>query len=95
MKVEGSEGRLSVLNPVAPQFYHRLKVVTPAGSRSERVAGPPSYDCQLRAFVAAVREGKPIPTDPADAIANMRVIERIYAAAGRPGRLPEAPAPAL
>jgi len=82
-RVEGSAGRLGVPNPIAPQFFHRLRVTTPAGSRSERVAGAPSYECQLRAFVAAVRDGAPVPTSPADAIENMRAIEAIYAAAGR------------
>jgi predicted dehydrogenase len=82
-RVEGTDGVVSVLNPVLPQLYHRLRVVTPAGRRSERVAGAPTYDAQLRAFVAAVRDGTPIPTGPADAIANMRVIEAVYAAAGR------------
>ena len=83
-RIEGSAGRIGVINPIAPQFFHRLRVVSPAGTRVERVAGPPTYECQLRAFVAAVRQGTKVPTDPADAIANMRVIERIYAAAGRP-----------
>lgn len=82
-RVIGTEGRISVLNFVAPQFLHRLRVRTRAGSRSERVAGSPSYDYQLRAFVAAVRDDAPIPTGPADAIANMRAIEAIYAAARR------------
>lgn len=82
--VRGSAGTLHVINPIAPQFWHRLRVETPAGLRTERVAGEPSYDGQLRAFVAAVRRGAPFPTDPADAIANMRAIEAIYAAAGRP-----------
>ena len=81
--VEGSAGRVSVFNPIAPHFYHRLRVLTPAGTRSERVAGPSTYECQLRAFVAAVRDGAPVPTGPADAIKNMRVIDAIYAAAGR------------
>jgi predicted dehydrogenase len=83
-RIEGTAGRVLVLNPYAPQFFHRLRVVTAAGSRSERVAGSPTYDCQLRAFVAAVRHGVPVPTDAVDAIANMRVIERLYRAAGRP-----------
>jgi predicted dehydrogenase len=83
-RIEGTTGLVSVLNPFAPQFFHRLRVLTPAGRRSERVTGPPTYDCQLRAFVAAVRDGAPVPTGPADAIANMRAIERIYASAGRP-----------
>src|SRR5205823_3211325 len=38
--VEGSAGRVSVFNPIAPHFYHRLRVLTPAGTRSERLAGP-------------------------------------------------------
>src|SRR5207253_922595 len=81
--VEGSAGRVSVFNPIAPHFFHRLRVLTPAGTRSERVAGPSTYECQLRAFVAAVRDGAPVPTGPADAIKNMRVIDAICAAAGR------------
>ena len=83
-RVIGSAGQMSVLNFVAPQFFHRLRVRTRDGARSERVAGSPSYDYQLRAFVAAVRNGTAVPTGPADAIANMRVIEAIYAAAGKP-----------
>jgi predicted dehydrogenase len=83
-KVRGSHGSLWVLNPILPHFYHRLRVVTPAGTRTERVAGQASYDHQLRAFVAAVRQGTRVPTDPADAVANMRVIDAIYTAAGRP-----------
>ena len=82
--VQGTEGYLKVLNPFAPQFYHRVRVRTRAGSRTEKVAGAATYDYQLRAFVAAVREGTPVPTNPADAIANMRVIEDLYRAAGRP-----------
>jgi predicted dehydrogenase len=84
-RVYGSVGRVSVVNPIAPQYFHRVRVVSGAGSRTERVAGPSTYEAQLRAFVSAVRDGTPVPTGPADAIANMRAIERIYAAAGRPG----------
>ena len=84
VKVEGTAGRLLVLNPFAPQYFHRLRVVTATGSRRERVPGDATYDYQLRAFVAAVRHGVPVPTDPVDAIANTRVIERIYQVAGRP-----------
>ncbi|HJW68079.1 MAG TPA: Gfo/Idh/MocA family oxidoreductase [Candidatus Binatia bacterium] len=82
-RVEGDQGRLRVINWVAPQFFHRLRVVTPAGTRVERVTGAASYDEQLRAFIAAVREGAPFPTDPPDAIANMQTIDAIYRAAGR------------
>ena len=83
-RVVGERGHLSALNWVAPQLGHRLWVVTEAGRRVERLAGEGSYDAQLRAFVAAVRAGTPFPTDPRDAVANMRAIDAIYAAAGRP-----------
>ncbi len=82
--VGGASGQLGIFNPIAPHFYRRLRVATPAGTRAEHVAGPSTYECQLRAFVAAVREESPVPTGPADAIKNMRVIDAIYRAAGRP-----------
>ena len=84
VRVTGSGGTLRVLNPIAPQFFHRLRLDTPAGRRVEHVKGPGSYDAQLIAFVGAVRRRESIPTDPPDSVANMRVIEAIYAAAGRP-----------
>jgi predicted dehydrogenase len=82
-RAEGSGGRMGVLNPYLPHLFHRLRVVSGAGRRTERVAGGATYDYQLRAFVAAVRDRTPVPTGPADAIANMRVIAAIYDAAGR------------
>jgi predicted dehydrogenase len=80
--VRGDLGEMRALNPVAPQYFHRLTVRTPRGRRVERVQGEASYTHQLRAFIALVREGQPVPTDPGDAIANMRVIDAIYARAG-------------
>ncbi len=84
VSVTGSAGRATLLNFVAPQYFHRLRVRTARGARSERVPGAASYEHQLRAFVAAVRTGAPVPTGPDDAIGNVRAIERIYTRAGRP-----------
>ncbi len=81
-RVRGERGELRVVNPIAPQFYHRLTVRSDAGTRRERLRGEATYTCQLRAFVAAVRSGAPVPTGPADAIANMRVIDAVYTKAG-------------
>ena len=81
-RAEGDRGRLWVLNPVAPQLFHRLSVRTQAGRRVERVAGEGSYTGQLRAFARAVREGTALPTDAASGIANMRVIDALYQTAG-------------
>ena len=80
--VRGDRGEMRVFNFVAPQFYHRLTVRTPTGTRRERVAGDASYVHQLRAFVDHVRRDAAVPTGPDDAIANMRVIDAVYDRAG-------------
>jgi predicted dehydrogenase len=82
LRIEGERGEIRVFNPIAPHLYNRLSVRTPSGKTSERVAGESTYACQLRAFVAHVRNGTPVPTGPDDAIANMRVIDAVYRAAG-------------
>src|SRR5262249_26332603 len=81
-RVLGADGVLKVTNMTAPQFFHRLTLVTPQRTARERIRGEHTYWYQLGAFVAAVREGAPTLTPPEDSIANMRVIDAIYVAAG-------------
>jgi predicted dehydrogenase len=83
--VRGEQGEMRVFNPIAPHFYHRLSVRTPAGRTAERVPGEATYTHQLRAFVAAVR-GEAAAVDIEDAVANMRVIDAVYDKAGLPRR---------
>ncbi len=81
--IRGSEGRIEVFNPYAPQtVYHRVRVLSPQGSRTEKFPGLGTYDYQLRAFVRAVHTREPLPTGPQDFIANMRLIDAIYTKAG-------------
>lgn len=87
-RVLGERGELRVLNPTGPQWYHRITLRTPEGVTRERVPGGPTYRYQLEAFVAAVRDGAPIPTGPSDSIANMRVVDAVYRAAGLGPRHP-------
>ncbi|MBP2472669.1 putative dehydrogenase [Crossiella equi] len=89
-RVRGEKGELRLLNPVAPQYGHRLTVRAGGNKRVERFAKRASYTHQLEAFVAAVRGEGPVLTPPADSVANMAVIDGIYRAAGLPVRLPEA-----
>jgi predicted dehydrogenase len=77
-----------VLNPVTPQFFHRLSVRSGDGNRVERFGRRASYAYQLDAFAAAVLRGEPVKTTPEDAIENMAVIDAIYRAAGLPLRNP-------
>jgi predicted dehydrogenase len=81
-RVTGDGGVLKVLNPIAPHIFSRLTVRTGGRRRVERVRGKPTYEYQLEAFCAAVLRGEATLTPPADAIANMRVIDSIYQAAG-------------
>lgn len=84
--VAGDAGRLDVFNPIAPQFYNRLRVTSGGTSSRERVRGDASYTHQLRAVAAALRSGDALPTEGEDSIANMRVIDAVYRAAGLPLR---------
>jgi predicted dehydrogenase len=88
-RVVGSEATMQVFNPVAPQFRHNLVVRSMRGRRKEQVARQPStYVAQLQAFTAAILRGKRYPTNVDDAVANMRVIDACYVAAGLPRREP-------
>lgn len=87
--VVGTAGTMHVTGFVAPQSGHRLVV----RDRSGRSAGgvpraPSSYAAQLRAFADAVLRGGSVPTGVDDAVANMRLIDACYAAAGLPRREP-------
>jgi predicted dehydrogenase len=81
-RVTGDNGELSVINPTAPQTWHRMRVKVGGTTRSEHFPRKPTYEYQLEAFCAAVLRGEPTLTPPADSIANMRVLDAIYVAAG-------------
>ena len=88
-EVTGNRGSMRVFNPIAPQLLHSLTINSEAGSRKETVAKQPSsYAAQLQAFTGAVLRDKPFPTTVDDAIANMKVIDECYQAAGLPRREP-------
>jgi predicted dehydrogenase len=79
----GASGQLEVLNPMAPQFGHRIRASLEDGSTvDETLDVPTSYEFQLRAFHQAVL-GQAVPlTGGVDAIANMRAIDAVYVASG-------------
>jgi predicted dehydrogenase len=79
---EGERGSLHAINPVLPQIGNRLEIVRNGASEAGPVRGDSTYLCQLRAFVSAVRDGKPALTGPQDALRNMRAIDAVYRSAG-------------
>jgi predicted dehydrogenase len=81
-RVRGDRGELYVVNPTSPQMWHRMRVTVGGTTRAERFTRRPTYEYQLDAFTAAVLRGAPTLTPPSDSIANMRVLDAIYRAAG-------------
>ena len=81
-RVTGADGELRAFNPVGPHFVHSLRVRTPDAARRETFTRTPTYTFQLQAFCDAVLRGAEVPTGPADAIANMEVVDAVYRAAG-------------
>lgn len=81
-RITGSRGVLSIRNPFLPHFGHRIRVQVGKTRRDESVTKEPTYNFQLRAFAAAVRDGGPNPTDAANALALARVIDAVYVASG-------------
>jgi len=82
----GERGELRVTNPIAPHRGHQLIVKTGAGEKTETVPGDTTFTHQLRAFIKAVCGEAKFPTDGAEGIINMRVIDDVYRAAGLPPR---------
>ena len=81
-RVTGDRGQMFVINPTSPQLWHHMRVKSDGSTRTEKMTRRPTYEFQLDAFCAAVLRDEPILTPPSDSIANMRVLDAIYLAAG-------------
>jgi predicted dehydrogenase len=93
VRATGTDGELRVFNPTGPQFGYRMTLRRGGAKQRIRVEGAKTatYTYQLRAFLGAVDGGTPPLTPPADAVANMRVVDAIYRAAGLGVRVPSTP----
>jgi predicted dehydrogenase len=87
-RVTGERGELVVKGVVFPSRGHSIVWTLDGLQRVETVAGRETYDHQLEAVVHALADGTPLPTEGADPIRNMALIDAIYAAAAvaRPTR---------
>jgi predicted dehydrogenase len=85
----GTDGRISVgipfnIPPDRPtQVFLARGGEPPVAPDIETFTFEPAdpYTVEAARFAAAVLDGEPVPVAPADAVANLRVIERIFAAA--------------
>lgn len=90
--IYGTEGRLLVEIPFNIPPDRPTRVLSIAGGDppvdpkivTHQVDAADQYGVQADAFSRSIREGAPVPTPPEDAVANLEVMERIFAdAAGR------------
>lgn len=88
--IHGDAGRLVVEIPFNIPPDRLTKVIQVAGGvppvspalEIHEVPSANQYTIQADAFSRAIRAGAPAPTAPSDAVANIEVIERIFADAG-------------
>lgn len=79
---EGSKGTLTVNNPLVPHMGHEIKLEANGETTTETLTKRTTYDYQLDAFVRSLQTGERLPTDAADAVKQMRLIDNAYRAAG-------------
>lgn len=82
LRIVGTAGEAYAPAFVLPHTDDRVIVTVGTTQRTETMGRRPSYDYQLEAFARLIRLGEPVPTDAADAVATMRLIDALYAAAG-------------
>lgn len=82
LQVVGTDGSVTVRNPLAPQLFGHAVYRRDGARRVDRAERTPSYTYQLEVFRDAVRDGAPFASTVDDAIANMAVIDALYDAAG-------------
>ena len=79
VQVLGSLGALTVMLAfnAYPDVPEELEVVTSLGTRTIGLPVADQYGLLFDAFSRAVRAGGPVPTDPGDAVANMKVLDAV------------------
>jgi predicted dehydrogenase len=89
--IYGTRGRVRIPIPfnIPPDLPTEVHVAAggdpPVAPAVETLVFAPAdpYACEAEAFAAAVLDGAPLPTPPEDAVANLRVIEQLFAAGER------------
>jgi predicted dehydrogenase len=84
--IYGTEGRIEIDIPfnIPPDRPTRIRIShggePPVNPATEVVTFEPAdpYSVEAAAFAASVLDRSPVPVNPADAVANLRVIERIF-----------------
>ncbi|HZZ90849.1 MAG TPA: Gfo/Idh/MocA family oxidoreductase [Caulobacteraceae bacterium] len=84
LSLEAERGRLEIVNFLAPQMGCRFATTIDGETTERPTDGPTTYQAQLSHLGEVLAGRTQLLTGGADAVANMTVIDAIYAAAGRP-----------
>ena len=81
--IHGSSGNITVHIPfnTFPDVPASITVDTKIGIRNIEFPPTDHYGLQFQAFAEAVINDLPVPTDPEDAVSNMRVIDAVFRSA--------------
>lgn len=82
LAIQGSEGTLVARNPLHPSMGHSITLRRGLSIKRYTVPGDATFDHQLAHVVRVLKTNAPPLTGGADAVANMALIDAIYAAAG-------------
>jgi predicted dehydrogenase len=94
VRLHGTGGWLSIADPFNCPATHRTTITISSGGdghphdsamRTIEVPAADQYGLQATAFARAILDGRPSPLSPQDSVANMRLIGRLYEAAGITG----------
>jgi predicted dehydrogenase len=81
VEVVGTGGRLTFWLPfnAFPDAPARLTVTNGVGEREPELPAVDQYGLEFEEFSRALRENRPVPTPPEDAVANQKVLDALIA----------------
>ncbi len=82
LAIKGSDGLLVAQNPLHPHRGHSITIRKGQQVTRYTVPGETTYDHQLAHMLDVMKTNAPPLTGGADAVANMALIDAVYAAAG-------------
>ncbi len=82
LAIQGTEGILVARNPLHPHRGHSITIRRGLSIRRHTVPGETTYDHQLAHMIDLLKAKAPALTGGADGVANMALIDAVYAAAG-------------
>jgi predicted dehydrogenase len=90
VEILGSSGRITVVLPfnAFPDVPLEVQIATSVGTRTWMSQPEDQYGLMFQEASLAIREGRPAPTPVSDAIANMAVLDAVFASEESGGWVP-------